>query len=128
MDNEICPTDIVLVEREPYDVRGNKRLIPSKTLEMNSNYLGFADYEKKLRANGVILRPSERREKIERELTVLAKKGGYPPSAPTTYFALTIRVSPDRVPLAVTLTPEESCSRDTISVLNSSLNLGLSLQ
>ena len=38
---------------------------------------GFADYEKKLRANGVILRPSERREKIEHELTVLAKKGGY---------------------------------------------------
>jgi glycyl-tRNA synthetase beta chain len=37
----------------------------------------FADYERKLRANGVILRPSERREKIERELTAHAKRGGY---------------------------------------------------
>jgi glycyl-tRNA synthetase beta chain len=37
----------------------------------------FADYEKKLRANGVIVRPSERREKIERELAAHAKKGGY---------------------------------------------------
>jgi glycyl-tRNA synthetase beta chain len=37
----------------------------------------FADYEKKLRANGVILRPSARREKIEHELTAHAKKGGY---------------------------------------------------
>jgi glycyl-tRNA synthetase beta chain len=38
---------------------------------------GFADYERKLRANGVILRPSERREKIERELAAHAKRGGY---------------------------------------------------
>jgi glycyl-tRNA synthetase beta chain len=37
----------------------------------------FADYEKKLRANGVILRPSERRQKIERELAAHTKKGGY---------------------------------------------------
>jgi glycyl-tRNA synthetase beta chain len=37
----------------------------------------FADYEKKLRANGVIVRPTERREKIERELTAYAKKGGH---------------------------------------------------
>src|SRR6266849_756313 len=37
----------------------------------------FADYEKKLRANGVIVRPAERREKIERELAAHAKKAGY---------------------------------------------------
>jgi glycyl-tRNA synthetase beta chain len=33
----------------------------------------FADYEKKLRANGVMVRPSERREKIEKELAAKAK-------------------------------------------------------
>jgi len=34
----------------------------------------FADYEKKLHANGVIVRPSERREKIERELAAHTKR------------------------------------------------------
>src|ERR1700719_3690197 len=38
---------------------------------------GFAEYEKKLRANGVMVRPAERREKIERELAVYAKKGTF---------------------------------------------------
>ena len=37
----------------------------------------FADYEKKLRANGVIVRPAERKEKIMRELAAHAKRGGY---------------------------------------------------
>ena len=37
----------------------------------------FADYEKRLRVNGVIVRPTERREKIERELLTHTKKGGY---------------------------------------------------
>jgi glycyl-tRNA synthetase beta chain len=37
----------------------------------------FSDYEKKLRANGVLVRPVERREKIERELAAHAKRGGY---------------------------------------------------
>jgi glycyl-tRNA synthetase beta chain len=37
----------------------------------------FEDYEKKLRSNGVIVRASERRDKVERELSALAKKGGY---------------------------------------------------
>jgi glycyl-tRNA synthetase beta chain len=37
----------------------------------------FADYEKKLRANGVIVRPAERREKISKELAAHAKRGGY---------------------------------------------------
>ncbi|HXL23003.1 MAG TPA: glycine--tRNA ligase subunit beta [Candidatus Dormibacteraeota bacterium] len=38
---------------------------------------GFADYAKKLAANGVLVRPEERRAKIERELAGHAKKGGY---------------------------------------------------
>lgn len=37
----------------------------------------FSDYEKKLRANGVLVRPAERRERIQRELATLAKKGSY---------------------------------------------------
>ena len=37
----------------------------------------FADYERKLRANGVIVRQQERLEKIERELAAHAKRGGY---------------------------------------------------
>ncbi|MGB7282417.1 MAG: glycine--tRNA ligase subunit beta [Candidatus Acidiferrum sp.] len=37
----------------------------------------FADYEKKLRANGVTVRPAERREKISKELEAHAKRGGY---------------------------------------------------
>ncbi len=37
----------------------------------------FADYEKKLKANGVIVRPAERREKISKELAAHAKRSGY---------------------------------------------------
>jgi glycyl-tRNA synthetase beta chain len=37
----------------------------------------FVDYEKKLRANGVIVRPAERREKIERELASYVKRTGF---------------------------------------------------
>jgi glycyl-tRNA synthetase beta chain len=37
----------------------------------------FADYEKKLKANGVIVRPAERREKISRELVAHEKRLGY---------------------------------------------------
>jgi glycyl-tRNA synthetase beta chain len=37
----------------------------------------FADYEKQLRANGVIVRAAARREKVEKELAALSKKGGY---------------------------------------------------
>src|SRR5713226_1145577 len=36
----------------------------------------FADYEKKLQANGVMVRPAERRAKIERELAALTKASG----------------------------------------------------
>jgi glycyl-tRNA synthetase beta chain len=37
----------------------------------------FSDYEKKLHANGVIVRPAQRREKIERELVAHTKRGAY---------------------------------------------------
>jgi glycyl-tRNA synthetase beta chain len=37
----------------------------------------FTDYEKKLYANGVIIRPSRRREKIEKELDAFAKRGSF---------------------------------------------------
>jgi glycyl-tRNA synthetase beta chain len=37
----------------------------------------FPDYEKKLRANGVIVRATARREKVEKELAVLAKRSNY---------------------------------------------------
>jgi glycyl-tRNA synthetase beta chain len=37
----------------------------------------FSDYEEKLQANGVIVRPQARREKIERELATHAKRGSY---------------------------------------------------
>ena len=37
----------------------------------------FQDYERKLQANGVIVRPARRQEKIGRELEGFAKRGGY---------------------------------------------------
>jgi glycyl-tRNA synthetase beta chain len=37
----------------------------------------FRDYERKLKANGVIVRPAERREKISKELAAHAKRGAY---------------------------------------------------
>ena len=59
--------------------------IAASTVTRGHRFLGaaaipvtsFADYEKRLRSNGVIVRPAERREKIERELAAAAKKGGY---------------------------------------------------
>jgi glycyl-tRNA synthetase beta chain len=38
---------------------------------------GFADYEKKLRANGVIVRPAQRLKRIQNKLASHAKRGGY---------------------------------------------------
>lgn len=37
----------------------------------------FRDFERKLKANGVIVRPAERREKISKELAAHAKSGAY---------------------------------------------------
>lgn len=49
------------------------RFLGSAAIRVNS----FQDYEKKLQANGVIVRPIRRQEKIGRELEAFAKKGGY---------------------------------------------------
>lgn len=49
------------------------RFLGKGALRVNS----FADYEKKLRANGVLVRPVERREKISSELAAFSKKSGY---------------------------------------------------
>jgi glycyl-tRNA synthetase beta chain len=58
--------------------------IPAGNLTRGHRFLGaseirvrdFSDYEKKLAANGVIVRPSDRSAKIERELAAHAKKTG----------------------------------------------------
>jgi glycyl-tRNA synthetase beta chain len=55
------------------DLTRGHRFLGSSSLRVSS----FADYEKSLRAHGVIVRPAERREKIERELAAAAKKGSY---------------------------------------------------
>jgi glycyl-tRNA synthetase beta chain len=55
------------------DLTRGHRFLVSAALRVKS----FADYEKSLRANGVMIRPAERREKIERELAAAAKKGSY---------------------------------------------------
>jgi glycyl-tRNA synthetase beta chain len=39
--------------------------------------IDFQDFERKLAANGVIVRPAERREKISKELAAHAKRGAY---------------------------------------------------
>jgi glycyl-tRNA synthetase beta chain len=72
--------------------------IPAGDLTRGHRFLGageirvrsFADYEKKLRANGVIVRASERREKIERELSDLPKKGAYRLHADPTLLNLVV--------------------------------------
>ena len=43
----------------------------------NIRVRSFADYEKSLQANGVIVRPADRLEKIGRELATHAKRGSY---------------------------------------------------
>jgi glycyl-tRNA synthetase beta chain len=49
------------------------RFLGSATIHVRN----FLDYEKKLHANGVIVRPARRQEKIGRELEAFAKRGGY---------------------------------------------------
>jgi glycyl-tRNA synthetase beta chain len=55
------------------DLTQGHRFLGSGAIRVKS----FADYEKRLRANGVIVRPAERREKIEKELAAHAKRAGY---------------------------------------------------
>jgi glycyl-tRNA synthetase beta chain len=49
------------------------RFLSSRTIRVTS----FADYEKKLAVNGVIIRPAARQEKVAKELAALAKRAGY---------------------------------------------------
>lgn len=55
------------------DVTRGHRFLGSSAVRVKS----FADYEKKLRANGVIVRPARRREEIDKELAAHAKQGSY---------------------------------------------------
>jgi glycyl-tRNA synthetase beta chain len=55
------------------DLTQGHRFLGSGAIRVKS----FADYEKRLRENGVIVRPAERREKIEKELAAHAKRAGY---------------------------------------------------
>jgi glycyl-tRNA synthetase beta chain len=55
------------------DITRGHRFLGSQEIRVRD----FADYEKKLGANGVILRPTERSAKIDRELSARTKKGGH---------------------------------------------------
>jgi glycyl-tRNA synthetase beta chain len=55
------------------DITRGHRFLGSSSIRVR----GFADYEKQLRANGVLVRPADRATKIQSELNVYAKKGGY---------------------------------------------------
>jgi glycyl-tRNA synthetase beta chain len=55
------------------EITAGHRFLGSAQIKVTS----FADYEKKLRANGVLVRPAERREKIERELASHSKRANY---------------------------------------------------
>jgi glycyl-tRNA synthetase beta chain len=55
------------------DITHGHRFLGKGSLRVKS----FVDYEKKLRANGVLVRPEERREKISKELAAFSKKSGY---------------------------------------------------
>jgi glycyl-tRNA synthetase beta chain len=55
------------------DTTRGHRFIGSSVIRVKN----FGDYEKRLQANGVIIRPALRREKIERELVAFSKKGSF---------------------------------------------------
>jgi glycyl-tRNA synthetase beta chain len=55
------------------DTTRGHRFLGSSAIRVKS----FADYEKKLRSNGVIVRPSEREDKIAKELEAHAKRGAF---------------------------------------------------
>ena len=55
------------------DTTRGHRFLGANSIRVKS----FADYEKKLYANGVIVRPRKREEKIEKELAAHAKRGNY---------------------------------------------------
>jgi glycyl-tRNA synthetase beta chain len=55
------------------NVTRGHRFLGSNAIRVSS----FADYEKRLHSNGVIVRPARRQEKISKELEAFAKKGSY---------------------------------------------------
>ena len=55
------------------DVTSGHRFLGKSEIKVRS----FADYDRRLRANGVLVRPEERREKISRELAAHAKRHGH---------------------------------------------------
>jgi glycyl-tRNA synthetase beta chain len=55
------------------DTTRGHRFLGASSIRVKS----FADYEKKLHSNGVIVRPAKRQEKIEKELAAHAKRGNY---------------------------------------------------
>jgi glycyl-tRNA synthetase beta chain len=55
------------------DTTRGHRFLGSSAIRVKS----FADYEKKLRSNGVIVRPSEREDKIAKELEAHAKRSAF---------------------------------------------------
>jgi glycyl-tRNA synthetase beta chain len=55
------------------NVTRGHRFLGSNAIRVN----GFADYEKKLHSNGVIIRPARRQEKIAKELQAHAKRGSF---------------------------------------------------
>lgn len=59
------------------DMTRGHRFISSSAGSPAIRVRAFADYEKRLRANGVMVRPSVRLEKIQRELEAHAKRGSY---------------------------------------------------
>src|SRR5258708_11790692 len=54
------------------DITRGHRFLGAQSIRVRN----FAEYEKKLRANGVIVRPAERRAKIEKELAAQTKASG----------------------------------------------------
>ena len=67
------PLKLVLAGIAADNATRGHRFLGSAAIRVRS----FLDYEKKLSANGVIIRPLRRQEKIGRELEAFAKKGNY---------------------------------------------------
>jgi len=74
---------VAVLDRKPLKLTVGD--LPASNVTRGHRFLGaaaigvssFADCEKKLHTNGVILRPAHRQEKISKELEGFAKRGGY---------------------------------------------------
>ena len=67
------PMEITVAGIAASNVTRGHRFLGSNAIRVSS----FTDYEKKLHANGVIIRPARRQEKISRELDAFAKRENY---------------------------------------------------